>query len=69
MLQYGETDSGNLKQPKFAVGGFRTSLFDSQLRIDNTQHAISSFAKGIRFIFEKQPINRGDEIPIQGSET
>ena len=55
MLQYGESDAEALKRPDMAQGGFRKTLTDSQLRIDNTQHAISSFAKGLRFIYEIPP--------------
>ena len=55
MLQYGESDVEALKRPDMAQGGFRKTLTDSQLRIDNTQHAISSFAKGLRFIYEILP--------------
>ena len=59
MLQYGESDAAALKRPDMALGGFRTTLTNSQLRIDNTQHAISSFAKGLRFIYEKPPVVHG----------
>ena len=52
LLQYKEFDAAALKRPKMAQGGFRNTLTGSQLRIDNTQHAISSFAKGLRFIYE-----------------
>ena len=55
MLQYGESDAAALKQPHLAQGGFRKTLTDSQLRIDNTQHTISSFAKGLRFIYNIPP--------------
>jgi hypothetical protein len=55
LLQYQESDVAELKQPEMALGGFRKTLFDSQLRIDNTQHAISGFAKGLRFIFNVTP--------------
>ena len=59
MLQYGESDAAALKQPNLAQGGFRKTLTDSQLRIDNTQHAISSFAKGLRFIYQIPPVVQG----------
>jgi hypothetical protein len=55
LLQYGESDAATLKRPDMAQGGLRKTLTDSQLRIDNTQHAISSFAKGLRFIYEMPP--------------
>ena len=55
MLQYGESDAAALKRPHMAQGGFRKTLTDSQLRIDNTQHAISSFVKGLRFIYQIPP--------------
>ena len=63
MLQYGESDAADLKRPNMAQGGFRKDLTDSQLRIDHTQHAISSFAKGLRYIYgilpavELEPLN------------
>ena len=59
MLQYGESDAATLKRPDMAQGGFRKTLTDSQLRIDNTQHAISSFAKGLRFIYKIPPAVQG----------
>jgi len=50
LLQYNEnSDLSNLVHPEFALGGFRTDLVNSELRIDNTQHAISSFAKGLLY--------------------
>lgn len=55
LLQYTESDIANLKRPEMAHGGFRKTLADSQLRIDNTQHAISAFARGLRFIFGVAP--------------
>ena len=55
LLQYGESDAAALKRPDMAQGGFRKTLTDSQLRIDNTQHAISGFAKGLRFIYQIPP--------------
>ena len=59
LLQYGESDVAALKRPNMALGGFRKTLTESQLRIDNTQHAISSFAKGLRFIYEISPAVQG----------
>ena len=55
MLQYGESDAAALKRPDMAQGGFRKTLTESQLRIDNTQHAISSFAKGLRSVYKIPP--------------
>jgi hypothetical protein len=59
MLQYGKSESAALKRPAMAQGGFRKTLTHSKLRIDNTQHAISSFAKGLRFIYEIPPAVQG----------
>ncbi|MYE87877.1 hypothetical protein F4X33_02630 [Candidatus Poribacteria bacterium] len=59
MLQYGESDAAALKRPDMTQGGFRKTLTDSQLRIDNTQHTISSFAKGLRFIYQIPPAVQG----------
>ncbi|MCZ6676097.1 MAG: hypothetical protein O7E52_02480 [Candidatus Poribacteria bacterium] len=56
LLQYTEADIADLKRPELALGGFRSNLADSQLRIDNTQHAISAFTKGLRFIFGVPPV-------------
>ena len=61
MLQYGESDAKVLKRPDMAQGGVRKTLADSQLRIDNTQHAISSFAKGLRFIYQRLPAVQGGQ--------
>jgi len=54
-LQYTEADQSLMKRPEMAMGGIRTNVFDAQLRIDNTQHTISAFAKGLRFIFGHNP--------------
>ena len=51
-VKSGLSDSVHLEK---SLGGFRQSLVDPLLRIDNTQHAISSFAKGLQFIFEVDP--------------
>ena len=55
-LQYTEADGSRLKRPEMAVGGVRKSQYDAQMRIDNTQHTISAFARGLRFIFGKKPM-------------
>lgn len=55
LLQYTDANVARLKRPDLAIGGFRTSLIEPQLRIDNTQHAISAFTKGLRSIFGVQP--------------
>ncbi len=51
MLQYVKSDPVDADHLGKTVGGFRESLVKPRLRIDNTQHAISSFAKGLEFIF------------------
>jgi hypothetical protein len=56
LLQYTEAHGSQLERPEMGIGGFRPNLFDSELRIDNTQHAISAFAKGLRFVFKRKPI-------------
>lgn len=63
MLQYGDSDAALLKRPEMARGGFRRTLADAKLRIDNTQHAISSFAKGLRFIYKIPPTEQDVESP------
>ena len=55
LLQDTEADGSQLKRPEIGIGGFRANLFDAELRIDNTQHAISAFAKGLRFVFKRKP--------------
>ncbi len=56
LLQYTEAHGSQLERPEMGIGGFRANLFDSELRVDNTQHAISAFAKGLRFVFKTKPI-------------
>jgi len=48
-LQYSDNDT----IPEQATGGFRCSLYDPVIRIDNTQHAISAMTKGYKYIFSK----------------
>ncbi len=55
LLQYTEADEEFLNNPKMAMGGIRKSLFEPQIRIDNTQHTISAFARGLRFVFGEDP--------------
>jgi hypothetical protein len=55
-LQFNESNMDGVDDPQKALGGFRKSLYDPQLRIDNTQHAISSFAKGLRYVFGQEPV-------------
>lgn len=45
-LQYQQGDS----VPQQAVGGFRKSLQQPEIRIDNTQHAISAMYRGLKYI-------------------
>ena len=49
-LQYDISDS----VPKQAIGGFRRSLHQSEIRIDNTQHAISAMCRGIKYIYKSE---------------
>jgi hypothetical protein len=56
LLQYTEADKEFLNNPEMAMGGIRTSLFNPQLRIDNTQHTISAFARGLRFVFGAESV-------------
>ncbi len=63
LLQYTEDELNDLKRPEIAFGGIRQSLFENQLRIDNTQHAISSFARGLRYVFGKQPARAHGHAP------
>jgi hypothetical protein len=55
LLQYDESAAAKLKNSKQALGGFKNSLEDTQIRIDNTQHATSAFAKGLRYVFNVKP--------------
>ena len=43
-LQCGSQNRGDVN----AAGGFKTSLFDSALRIDNTQHAVAALVQSIQ---------------------
>jgi len=56
LLQYNLDNAKNAKSLERALGGFRHSLTDSRIRIDNTQHAISSLTKGLRFIFGRSTV-------------
>jgi hypothetical protein len=47
-LQYIENDS----VPEQAIGGFRRSLHQPEIRIDNTQHAISAMCRGLKYIYK-----------------
>lgn len=55
LLQYTKADEESLTNPEMAMGGIRTGLLNPQLRIDNTQHTISAFARGLRFVFGEEP--------------
>jgi len=46
-LQYTRNDS----VPEEAVGGFKRSLHQPEIRIDNTQHAISAMCRGLKYIY------------------
>ncbi len=49
-LQYTENDLHNLGLENAALGGFRRSLVEPEIRIDNTQHAISSLIKALQYL-------------------
>ncbi len=51
-LQYKATDA----VPEPAKGGFRQTFYNPQIRIDNTQHAISAMTKGLYNIFHIKPV-------------
>ncbi len=46
--QFTKNNSFYLDHPEFAIGGFKTSLTDNSLRIDNTQHALFALMKTYR---------------------
>lgn len=46
--QFTKNNSFYLDHPELAIGGFRTSLTDNSLRIDNTQHALFALMKTYR---------------------
>jgi len=54
-LQYTSENTQNFEAPEKTYGGFRTSQADARLRIDYTQHAVSALAKGLRYVFKKEP--------------
>ncbi len=56
-LQYNEDTAADLRNAKRALGGIRASLVDPQLRIDYTQHTVSAFVKGLRYIFHQKTIS------------
>lgn len=49
-LQYQKTDT----LPEQAIGGFRRSLHQAEIRIDNTQHAISAMCRGLKYIYNTE---------------
>ena len=48
-LQYSIDDLEKLGFSTPALGGFRRSLIEPEIRIDNTQHAISALIRGINY--------------------
>lgn len=52
-LQYMDTDKA--ERPYLAYGGFQKSLHEPQLRIDNTQHAVTAFAEVLLTVFDRSP--------------
>ena len=56
MLQYVKPELVDPDRFQKIAGGFRESLVKPRLRIDNTQHVISSFAKGLEFVFGIEPL-------------
>lgn len=49
-LQYTENDLHNLGLENAALGGFKRSLVEPEIRIDNTQHSISSLIKALQYL-------------------
>ncbi len=49
-LQYSKNDLDELEYKKNALGGFGRSLIEPEIRIDNTQHAISALIKAIHYL-------------------
>lgn len=52
-LQIHEDLSHDFNEPQKALGGFRRDLESFELRIDYTQHIISSFSKGLHVIYSQ----------------
>jgi hypothetical protein len=55
-LQYGRHNTEGLPDPGRSLGGFARSRNDPHIRIDYNQHAISALARGLRFVFGRQPM-------------
>lgn len=66
-LQY-KSEKTSTKLPSQAIGGFRKSLNDSVIRIDNTQHAISAMVKGLKYIFEQKPKVKSEKLITNSNE-
>ncbi len=49
-LQYTQEDIQRMGLSKDALGGFKRSQIEPEIRIDNTQHAISSLIKALEYI-------------------
>ncbi len=47
-LQFSEDGPEHHQSP--AIGGFKRSLHESKIRIDNTQHAISAMIRGVKYM-------------------
>lgn len=58
-LQFADSSSSI---PAPAYGGFRTNAYDSLIRIDNTQHAVSALIKGLWYIFDEEKLEAKTEI-------
>ncbi|MDA0196044.1 MAG: hypothetical protein O2887_16065 [Bacteroidetes bacterium] len=50
-LQYSPEEVNSNGYERIAIGGFRTSFIGPEVRIDNTQHAISALSKGIKYVY------------------
>ncbi len=50
-MQYTEDEIAKKNLPVQSLGGFRRSLIESEIRIDNTQHAISALCRGIKYVY------------------
>jgi uncharacterized protein (TIGR00296 family) len=57
-LQFTRDSAYYVEHPERALGAFRASLADCTLRIDHTQHALSSLLKAERYLFPHPTDNR-----------
>ncbi len=55
LLQYTDFEVKKYMLPEKIRGGVRSASYDPLIRVDNTQHTLSCFAKSLKFVFDVEP--------------